>query len=202
MSSAPVDHSFSVEGDLCSLSGHDQNGNMMIEVIILSGIPGSGKTTWIEHNLDLSRVRIFSADHYFTDSSGVYLFDPDRIQQAHSDCLRRFVSALLEIERDEYPSEQILVVDNTNTTAWEIAPYYSLAAAWGHPVRIVRTECDPALAHSRNVHGVSMEHVGKMFERMKGAPFPSYWRIDTFRCGSDDRRECAEVEPCSSEPFE
>jgi predicted kinase len=158
------------------------------EVVILSGIPGSGKTTWIRENLDPSVTSVFSADRFFVDESGVYRFDESRLHEAHSDCLRRFLDAVMEARAagDRTPG-RIIAVDNTNTSSWEISPYYALAAAMGLPVKVVRIECEPGLAHSRNVHGVSVEQVAKMAVRMSGEVLPSWWTVETVcRASSDD----------------
>lgn len=149
------------------------------EVIIASGIPGSGKTTWIRNHTNPWMTEIFSADNYFLDESGVYRFDAERIACAHAWCLRSFTERFMELLNDRTDCCPVtLVVDNTNTTAWEIAPYYSLPSAYGVPVRIVRMIADPARAHARNAHGVERTRVEEMHMKITRGKLPSFWNVE------------------------
>lgn len=148
------------------------------EVIITSGIPGAGKSTWIRRNTNPWMTEVFSADDYFVDESGRYLFQPEKLSEAHGNCLRRFSQRLIALATAEDDCCPVtLVVDNTNISAWEIAPYYSLASAWGIPVRIVRLIADENIAHSRNIHGVEREKVAKMNEKLCRSSLPGFWKI-------------------------
>jgi predicted kinase len=148
------------------------------EVIITSGIPGAGKSTWIRCNTDPYMTEVFSADGFFIDRMGVYRFDPSRLAQAHARCLRDFTERLIQLSSaDTEICPVTLVVDNTNITPWEIAPYYSLASAWEVPVRIIRILADPLRAHRRNVHGVLPEKVLEMAERLASCSLPSFWNV-------------------------
>ena len=59
-----------------------------------------------------------------------------------------------------------IVVDNTNSTIAEIAPYYATAEALECEAEIVCVDCHPDLAASRNIHGVSNDDVWA----------PKYWK--------------------------
>ena len=149
------------------------------EVIITSGIPGSGKSSWIRRNTNPYMTEVFSADDFFLDRNGRYSFDPAGISLAHCHCLKSFserLTVLCACEDDCCPVT--LVVDNTNICAWEIAPYYSLATAYGAPVRVVRLLSEPSKAFRRNIHGVKREKVEQMAERMKTAELPEFWNIE------------------------
>lgn len=142
------------------------------QVLILAGVPGSGKSTYV-NNLGLSRESVVSADNYFVGSDGEYRFDPTKLGAAHGDCLRGFVSALMK-------GMATVVVDNTNTTAIEMAPYVALAAAYGYMVEIVRFSCDPAVAAERNVHGVPERAVRAMADRLDRTfqdGLPPFWNV-------------------------
>ncbi len=79
----------------------------------------------------------------------------------------------------------VIVVDNTGIKAWEISPYYNLARAYGHEVRIIHLECDCDTAHRRNIHGVPLERVEQMGERLAREELPASWNIEFLSgCGS------------------
>jgi len=148
------------------------------EVIITSGVPGAGKSTWIRKNTNPWMTEIFSADDYFKDSSGCYVFRADKLAEAHGNCLKTYTERLIALATaDSDCCPVTLVVDNTNICPWEIAPYYSLAEAYGVPVRVVRLLADPQRAHSRNIHKVELEKVLKMNERLCSNPLPSFWKV-------------------------
>lgn len=154
------------------------------EVIITSGIPGSGKSTWVKKNTNPYMTEIFSADDFFRDRNGKYHFDHTKLSEAHSSCLRNFTTRLLHLNSCAEDSCKItLVVDNTNTSSWEIAPYYSLAQAYGIPVKIVRLLVNPESAFHRNIHGVEMDKVKSMAVRLKENPLPLFWKIEEIQVG-------------------
>lgn len=113
--------------------------------IILQGVSGSGKSAWARKHERPGEV--VSADDYFTNwGLNPYHFKPDKLGQAHAMCLRAYLLAL-ENGAD-------VIVDNTNTTIAEIAPYYALAQAFDYQVEIVSLDVDLEAAIKRNVHNV------------------------------------------------
>lgn len=124
----------------------------MTKVFVYSGLPGSGKSTLIKERHPGAFV--FSADNFFM-KDGEYAFDPAKIGQAHADCFRRFIECLkMGVAMG---SDDVVVVDNTNTTAVEISPYMLAADAFGAQAEVVTVKCDPMVAHARNTHGVPEE---------------------------------------------
>ena len=93
----------------------------MNKCTILSGIPGSGKSTYCK-NLD---GIVCSADDWFM-RSGVYKFDFRELGKAHGECLKKFMEAIME--------GKDVVVDSTNTGVEEIIPYYAIAAAYNYDI--------------------------------------------------------------------
>ena len=65
------------------------------------------------------------------------------------------------------------MVDNTNISRVEMAPYVQVAAALGYEVEVVRVRCDPRVAAQRNVHGVPSGTVYRMYRDMERPV--SYW---------------------------
>ena len=68
----------------------------MTEIVIYSGISGSGKSTAAEALADEylakgKKVRICSADHYFLDDDDNYHFDRDALGMAHAVCFGSFL---------------------------------------------------------------------------------------------------------------
>lgn len=148
-----------------------------MRVTILQGIPGAGKSSLIpfKNSLNVNK-RVVSADAYFTDAEGNYRFDPTKLPQAHARCLREYTT-LLTLLNSEPQAE--IVVDNTNTTVAEVAPYYALAQAYGYAVRIVYLPCYPEVAAARNLHGVTREGCERMaatIQQRWERECPIWWR--------------------------
>jgi tRNA uridine 5-carbamoylmethylation protein Kti12 len=132
-------------------------------VYIMRGIPGSGKST-LAKSMASKGGNIVSADDYFV-VDGVYRFDASKLSEAHSSCMRR------AIEHVQSKVETPLFVDNTNIHNVEIAPYVLLAQSFGYTPKILTlyTE-DVSFARrcaERNTHGVPIEKVMVMYERLR-----------------------------------
>jgi predicted kinase len=71
----------------------------------------------------------------------------------------------------------LIVVDNTNTTVAEMAPYMAVAAAYGHDTKVVTIDCDPEVAAARNVHGVPVQTVKAQHDRIvkETKNMPPWW---------------------------
>lgn len=146
----------------------------MKKLYILQGIPGSGKSTYIQKlvaRLAPSRYRVVSADNYFVElGGGTYAFDASKLSDAHSQCFRLFINAVQK-------GVDVVVVDNTNTSIGEVAPYQLGGQAYGYDVEIVRIQCDPAIAAARNVHGVPPEVVQSLHDRLAAFKAPPWWQV-------------------------
>lgn len=93
----------------------------MCDVHILMGASGSGKTHWASTMLKFAQP--CSANNYFIGDDGVYRFDATKQSLAHNQCLRQFMTAVM-------CDADFIVVDNTNTTLHEMAPYVAIARAY------------------------------------------------------------------------
>lgn len=139
-----------------------------MKVTILSGVPGSGKST-IAAKLREEAI-VCSADDFFM-VNGEYKFDITKLADAHGACLRKFVHAI-------QAGYVHIVVDNTNTTSEEIIPYYAFAAAWGCDIELVTVQCDPEVAAARCLHGVPVGAVKAMAARIESRQLPSFWQYN------------------------
>ena len=154
----------------------------MKQVVILSGLPGSGKSTYTKKlkNQALSNKQDFvvcSADHFFEDEEGNYNYDPSKIGMAHAACYRKFIEAL----QTTRTYGALIVVDNTNLSSWEISPYVQGANAYSHEVKIVKVLCDAKVAFERQTHGVpkkTFDHMARNQERMW---LPPFWTVEEYQ---------------------
>lgn len=125
---------------------------MMKLLILIRGLPGSGKTT-LAHKLS---EHVFESDQFFTrvvDGVEQYNFNPKEIQDAHVDCIARTREALIK----EYSP---VCVANTFTQFWEYSPYLDLAEDRGYTVQILTT-CGPW----ENTHGCPADTITRMRKR-------------------------------------
>lgn len=150
------------------------------QMVIMQGVPGSGKST-IAKSLAAEawntgrRAWIVSADDYFVnEETGAYEFDPAKLGEAHAECLRNTIE-LIRL------GSGLIVVDNTNATAVEIAPYYALADAFGYECKILRVETEVDRAADRNVHGVPRHKVRAMDARMNVEVLPYRWKLERIK---------------------
>ena len=148
-----------------------------MRIVLMRGIPKSGKSTYVEKTFASSTCIICSADFYFM-RDGSYNFDPNALNESQAGCLREFSHLIVDhawgrLER----LPEVLVVDNTNTSALELAPYVALASAYGYKCDIITVRCDPMVAHQRNIHGVPLTVIQRMADNIK-VPLPPYWNIN------------------------
>jgi predicted kinase len=128
----------------------------------MRGLPGSGKSTFI-HDKYPNAV-ICSADHYFLNDFGDYLFDSTKLGAAHAQCMKHFQDCL---NVDDFNT---LVIDNTNLTWREAGRYIESGLASGHDVELVNLLCDVGIAANRNIHGVPRASIEKMARRQFNVP--------------------------------
>lgn len=150
-------------------------------VVILRGIPGSGKSTLGrelqalcgEMQVDCS---IFSADFFFETPRG-YVFDVKGLGKAHDSCkdsFSRAIFASLQRADSAAKTSRVVIVDNTNTQHWEYESYQAIAAKYGCAVRVLEMKCSDAgtafRMGQRNSHGVPPGKVVSMFLRWEHDP--------------------------------
>jgi len=142
-----------------------------MKVIIMRGVPGSGKSSYVARKYP--EATVCSADNFFmsADDQGIlhYQFNPAQLSAAHDECFREFKNACLVRTED-------IVVDNTNTRLWEMSPYVMLARSYGYALRIVHVVGDPEKCAKRNVHGVPLASIKRMAETFE--PTPPFWGAD------------------------
>ena len=100
---------------------------VMKQLILLRGLPGSGKSTFAK---SLGGIHI-EADQYFMDN-GVYKFDASQIKNAHNYCQSQ-TRAWMSHNGEQIKTDKI-IVSNTFTMEWEMDAYFEMAEEFGYQV--------------------------------------------------------------------
>ena len=127
-------------------------------LLLMQGHSGSGKSTLAKKFKDWFEslghgVEICSTDSQFV-VDGVYEFDATLLGCYHKRNLDLSVIAL--------GAGKTVIVDNTNTCAWECKGYVEAAVKFGIPVFFHRAE-----GNFQNTHGVPAEKVEGMKKRLE-----------------------------------
>lgn len=138
-------------------------------VYIMSGIPGSGKSTRgrkIKQRMQdtLESVKVVSNDDYFM-IDGEYKFSNHEYTRdggARDKCFSAFKDAVTS-------GYSCIIVDNTNTTWDRCEPYIKLALTNGYNIIFAESETDwkwdIEICTERNLHQVSKEVIQQMRNR-------------------------------------
>ena len=138
-------------------------------IFILRGLSGAGKSTWVKKHHP--KAVVCSADHFFM-KNGKYRFAASKLGKAHSFCLRKF---LRELNR----KTKTIVVDNTNISLVEVAPYAALAQMFGVRFKIVNFKISVKKAARRNTHDVPESTIKDMKKRFDEVTLPPWWPVKT-----------------------
>lgn len=135
---------------------------MSKELILLRGIPGSGKSTTAKLlGAGGAGYAHFEADMYFM-VDGKYKFDPAKIRDAHKWCQDSVERAMLL--NHTTGDNSIIIVSNTFTQEWEMVPYFLLAEQWGYQVTSLIVENRHG---GVNEHGVPEDKLQAMKDRFE-----------------------------------
>jgi broad-specificity NMP kinase len=134
----------------------------MKNLILLRGLPGSGKSTTAKLlGAGGAGVAHFEADMYFM-VDGEYKFDATKLKDAHQWCQNSVEHAMLLNHTTGHNSK--IIVSNTFTQEWEMDAYYKLAKEWGYQVTSLIVENRHG---GKNIHGVPEEALDRMKNRFE-----------------------------------
>lgn len=127
-------------------------------LILLRGLPGSGKTTLAKILSENNTYPVFSVDDYFTnETTAEYIFNFKDNHLAYKQCEELTEDAM----KQQIPK---IFVHNTFTMDWELEPYFKLASELNYTLFVVTVE---NYHHHKNTHEVSDEQLQKMAEKYK-----------------------------------
>lgn|SRR5574341_850587 len=128
----------------------------MSNLILIRGLPGSGKTT---KALEYKKqgYKHYEADQYFIDPDGKYIFNPNLIIDAQDWCKTMVKLAMLE--------EKNIVVSNTFTQMWQLDPYIVMGIKNGYNIKII--EMRGTYGSIYNLPLESMERMKRNWRELK-----------------------------------
>ncbi len=122
------------------------------KLVLVRGLPGSGKSTFADMLSELAGFQSFSLDTFFMDEKGNYAFDFKRNHLAYKDCQNKVEIAM----KAEAPR---ILVDQTFALLWEIQPYLELGKKYSYQIFV----CTMENRHEgENIHGITDEQLVKM----------------------------------------
>ena len=126
-------------------------------LLLLRGVPGSGKSSLAKILSEKNSYPVFSIDDFFTDAQGKYQFDYKQNHVAYAQCQQRTEEAMQkELEK--------IIVDNTFVFDWEIEPYFKLAKKYDYTVFSMVVEKHH---NHKNIHEISNADIEKMAAKFK-----------------------------------
>jgi len=110
------------------------------EIVLIRGLPGSGKTTIAKKMTEHTHVE---ADMFF-ERTGEYVYVASEVRNSHAWCLEKAKEAVAKGNN--------IVISNTFMKKWEMKPYQDLAQEHNYSVRILVAD-----GSYPNTHGVTAE---------------------------------------------
>lgn len=126
---------------------------MTNNLVLIRGIPGSGKSTTARKMREKNPEYVHIEADMFFMRDGVYMFDASKLGAAHAWCQARTEA--------ELRAGKTVIVSNTFTTIKELRPYFEIAR------RVLGTYPVVHTCHGKfeNVHGVPPEKIKQMSDR-------------------------------------
>jgi predicted kinase len=115
-------------------------------LVVLRGLPGSGKTTYIKDYLTRHQIKdyvICSANDYFNHGTK-YKFNPRHLPAAHNECVCDTITAMAN-------KTECVIVNNPNAQCWEYSHYKLLAKHFSYSVHVIEIDC-PTEEHVEYFH--------------------------------------------------
>lgn len=131
-------------------------------LILLRGLPGSGKTTLANVLSEGNKYPVFSVDDFFTSETGEYRFEFEKNHLAYKQCEECTRAAMQQ-------GKEKIFLDNVFSLEWEMEPYFKMASEYHYRVFVMTLENRHG---SSNIHGLSDEQLQKMATKYKVVLLP------------------------------
>jgi predicted kinase len=129
--------------------------NDILMITIMQGIPGSGKSTIAKKLFEMDpNAEIASADDFFIQEDGSYVFDITKLGEAHRKCQEK-VKKFLENNKN-------VIIDNTNIKKKDVKIYLDMAKEFGAEVQVIRVK-----SNFKSIHNVPQEVIERMDSEME-----------------------------------
>lgn len=152
------------------------------DVLVLQGLPGSGKSTWWREYFQSASV--LSADSFFLDDKRRYRFDRTKLGEAHDWCMKEFLKALEDPDR----KHKTIIVDNNNLSVAEASPYMALPRCFNRHAILLTFHCPIEVCIRRQTKGIpvpAMMKKARTFD-LESARMPLWWHREyIFSVGSE-----------------
>jgi predicted kinase len=125
------------------------------KLILIRGLPGSGKTTLIQDFFDECVISVCADDFFMIN--GEYCFDKNKLNDSHEWCRKQVEDHIID-------NQALIAVHNTFTTEWEMQPYFKLAEEYNYQVSTIIVENRHG---SKSVHNVPFDTLLRMKQRFQ-----------------------------------
>lgn len=132
----------------------------MSKMILIRGLPGSGKSTFAKELAETENAVILSTDDIIS-ANNYYIFSPDYLGLAHT---------LNQAKAEEYCKRgRNIIIDNTNITTREVQPYFDIANKYKYEFELQEMNLEWSWnideCFKRNRHSVPLEVIKRMKNR-------------------------------------
>ena len=143
------------------------------ELILVRGLPGSGKTRLASIIASLSipecpiSVSTFATDDFFM-ANGEYKFNQGKLSDYHirnqNAVEKQMQDAIESGAHFNLPVNDLIIVHNTFTQDWEMEAYYELADTYGYTVTSIIVENHH---NGKSIHNVPYDSIVHMKDRFE-----------------------------------